>query len=51
VQIAAKPFQEATLFRAAHAFERAAGFRAKRPPIPAGHSPAEVAEQIPATAE
>jgi aspartyl-tRNA(Asn)/glutamyl-tRNA(Gln) amidotransferase subunit A len=31
VQIAAKPFQEATLFRAAHAFEQTAGLRAKRP--------------------
>jgi len=30
VQIAAKPFQEATLFRAAHAFEQATRFRAKR---------------------
>ncbi len=33
VQIAAKPFQEATLFRAAHAFEQAAGLRAKRPKV------------------
>lgn len=33
VQIAAKPFQEATLFRAAHAFEQAAGLRAKRPMV------------------
>jgi len=33
VQIAAKPFQEPTLFRAAHAFEQAAGFRAKRPKV------------------
>ncbi len=33
VQIAAKPFQEAVLFRAAHAFEQAAGFRAKRPVV------------------
>ena len=33
VQIAAKPFQEATLFRAAHAFEQAAGLRAKRPAV------------------
>ena len=31
VQVAAKPFQEATLFRAAHAFEQAAGLRGKRP--------------------
>ncbi len=31
VQVAAKPFQEATLLRAANAFERAAGFRARRP--------------------
>ena len=31
VQVAAKPFQEATLLRAADAFERAAGFRAQRP--------------------
>ena len=31
VQVAAKPFQEATLFRAAHAFEQAAGFRNRRP--------------------
>ncbi len=51
VQIAARPFQEATLFRAAHAFEQATGFRAKRPPTPAGRSPAELAEQVPATAE
>ncbi len=43
VQITAKPFQEATLFRAAHAFEQATGFRAKRPPIPALQRPAEVA--------
>jgi len=36
VQIAAKPFQEATLFRAAHAFEQAAGFRNRRAPsVPA----------------
>ncbi len=33
VQIAAKPFQEATLFRAAHAFEQAARLRAKRPVV------------------
>lgn len=33
VQIAAKPFREATLFRAAHAFEQAAGLRAKRPAV------------------
>ena len=31
VQVAAKPFQEATLFRAAHAFEQAAGLRDRRP--------------------
>ena len=31
VQVAAKPFQEAALFRAAYAFEQAAGFRNKRP--------------------
>ncbi len=31
VQIAAKPFQEAVLLRAAHAFEQAAGLRAERP--------------------
>lgn len=42
VQIAAKPFQEATLFRAAHAFEGAAGFRAKRPAV-APRSTAEAA--------
>jgi aspartyl-tRNA(Asn)/glutamyl-tRNA(Gln) amidotransferase subunit A len=30
VQVAAKPFQEAVLFRAAHAFEQATGFRASR---------------------
>ncbi len=30
VQVAAKPFQEAVLFRAAHAFEQATGFRANR---------------------
>jgi len=34
VQIAAKPFQEPTLLSAAHAFERATNFRAKRP-VPA----------------
>ncbi len=33
VQIAAKPFQEAMLFRAAHAFEQATNFRAKRPVV------------------
>ncbi len=33
VQVAAKPFQEALLFRAAHAFEQAAGLRAKRPAV------------------
>jgi len=33
VQIAAKPFQEATLLRAAHAFEQATNFRAKRPVV------------------
>ena len=33
IQIAAKPFQEPTLFRAAHAFEQAAGFRAQRPTL------------------
>ena len=31
IQIIAKPFQEAVLFRAAHAFEQAAGLRDKRP--------------------
>ncbi len=31
VQVAAKPFQEAVLFRAAHAFEQAAGLRDRRP--------------------
>ena len=30
VQVAAKPFQEAVVFRAAHAFEQATGFRASR---------------------
>ncbi len=30
VQVAAKPFQEAVVFRAAHAFEQATGFRANR---------------------
>jgi aspartyl-tRNA(Asn)/glutamyl-tRNA(Gln) amidotransferase subunit A len=33
IQIAAKPFQEPTLFRAAHAFERAAGSRERRPSL------------------
>ena len=33
VQIAAKPFQETTLLRAAHAFEQATSFRAKRPVV------------------
>ena len=33
VQIAAKPFQEATLFRAAHAFEAATPFRDRRPTL------------------
>ncbi len=42
VQIAAKPFQEATLFRAAHAFEQAADLRAKRP-VPAPRWTVEVA--------
>ena len=39
VQIAAKPFAEPTLFRAAHAYEAATPFRAKRPTLataPAG---------------
>jgi aspartyl-tRNA(Asn)/glutamyl-tRNA(Gln) amidotransferase subunit A len=31
VQVIAKPFQEAVLFQAAHAFEQAAGLRGKRP--------------------
>lgn len=31
IQLAAKPFQEATLFRAAHAFEQATPFRDRRP--------------------
>jgi aspartyl-tRNA(Asn)/glutamyl-tRNA(Gln) amidotransferase subunit A len=35
VQIAAKPFQEATLFRAAHAFEQATPFRDRRPTLAA----------------
>ena len=38
VQIAAKPFQDATLLRAGHAFEQATDFRARRPtgvPAPA----------------
>ena len=35
VQIAAKPFQEATLFRAAHAFEQATPFRDRRPVLKA----------------
>jgi len=44
VQVAAKPFQEATLFRAAHAFEQAAGFRAERAsPAPAVRPPAVAA--------
>ncbi len=42
VQVAAKPFQEATLFRAAHAFEQAAGFRNRRPVV-ASRSTAEAA--------
>jgi aspartyl-tRNA(Asn)/glutamyl-tRNA(Gln) amidotransferase subunit A len=33
VQVIAKPFQEAILFRAAHAFEQAAGLRGKRPVV------------------
>ncbi len=44
VQIAAKPFQEATLFRAAHAFEQATCFRARRAsPLPAVQPPAAAA--------
>ena len=35
VQIAAKPFQEATLFQVADAFEQASGFRSQRPPLTA----------------
>jgi len=35
VQIAAKPFQEPLLFRAAHAFEQATAFRARRAPVQA----------------
>ena len=39
VQVAAKPFQEAMLIRAAHAFEQATPYRAERaPPAPAGES-------------
>lgn len=33
IQLAAKPFQEATLFRAAHAFEVATPFRQRRPTL------------------
>ncbi|MBV8915565.1 MAG: amidase [Acetobacteraceae bacterium] len=42
IQIMAKPFQEALLFRAAHAFEQAAKLRDKRPSITA--PPAKAAE-------
>ena len=35
VQIAAKPFQEAILFQAAHAFEQATDFRGQRPSVQA----------------
>jgi aspartyl-tRNA(Asn)/glutamyl-tRNA(Gln) amidotransferase subunit A len=31
IQLAAKPFQEAALFRIAHAFEQATPFRSRRP--------------------
>ena len=34
IQLAAKPFQEAVLFRAAHAFEKATPFRERRPEFP-----------------
>jgi aspartyl-tRNA(Asn)/glutamyl-tRNA(Gln) amidotransferase subunit A len=33
MQIAGKPFQEATVFRAGHAYETAHGWRAKRPDL------------------
>jgi aspartyl-tRNA(Asn)/glutamyl-tRNA(Gln) amidotransferase subunit A len=33
VQLAGKPFQEPTLFRAADAFEKATPFRDRRPPL------------------
>jgi aspartyl-tRNA(Asn)/glutamyl-tRNA(Gln) amidotransferase subunit A len=40
IQIAAKPFQESTLFRVAHAYEKATAWRARRPAM------TEPAEQI-----
>ena len=33
VQLAGRPFEEATVLRAAHAYEQAAGWHGKRPPI------------------
>jgi len=33
MQIAAPPFQEATLFQVAHAYERAAGWYKRNPPL------------------
>jgi aspartyl-tRNA(Asn)/glutamyl-tRNA(Gln) amidotransferase subunit A len=42
IQIMAKPFQEAVVFRAAHAFEQAAGLRDRRPPVAV--QPAKAAE-------
>jgi aspartyl-tRNA(Asn)/glutamyl-tRNA(Gln) amidotransferase subunit A len=44
VQIAAKPFQEATIFRAAHAFEQATPFREKRPTLLA--TPPDIAKSL-----
>jgi aspartyl-tRNA(Asn)/glutamyl-tRNA(Gln) amidotransferase subunit A len=38
VQVIAKPFQEALLFQAAHAFEQAAGLRGKRPVLELAHA-------------
>ena len=43
IQIAAKPFAEPTLLRAAHAFEQAAGLRAQRPTFTRARRAAEAA--------
>jgi len=40
IQIIAKPFQEPLLFRAAHAFEQAAGLRDQRPSLASGRAKA-----------
>jgi aspartyl-tRNA(Asn)/glutamyl-tRNA(Gln) amidotransferase subunit A len=45
MQLAAKSFQEATLLRAADAFQRATQWRQHRPPL-AGHEEGEANQQV-----